>query len=180
MVFETLKIPNRLVDDLANSGLFKQLPHNPIAAALLANILKQEKYELPSSLTELYAKTVELMLGRWDERRQISTEKQYKASERLARLLARHMIDNQLVYMSKNEIKEMFHSFLADRQTGISLDETFDYLINRSTLFGVFEDTDAVFFKHRSFAEYLYAKDAYETRNLEINTRAFDTYWSNI
>lgn len=180
LVFEALKIPNRLVDDLANSGLFKQLPHNPIAAALLANILKQEKYELPSSLTELYAKTVELMLGRWDERRQISTEKQYKASERLARLLARHMIDNQLVYMSKNEIKDMFHSFLADRQTGISLDETFDYLINRSTLFGIFEDTDAVFFKHRSFAEYLYAKDAYETRNLEINIRAFDTYWSNI
>jgi hypothetical protein len=82
--------------------------------------------------------------------------------------------------MSKTEIKEMFHSFLADRQTGISLDETYDYLINRSSLFGVFEDTDAVFFKHRSFAEYLYAKDAYETRNLEINERAFDTYWSNI
>lgn len=180
LVFDTLQIPNRLVDDLAKSGLFKQLPHNPIAAALLVNILKQEKYELPSSLTELYAKTVELMLGRWDERRQISTEKQYKASERLARLLARHMIDNQLVYMSKSEIKEMFHTFLSNRQTGISLDETFDYLINRSALFGVFEDTDAVFFKHRSFAEYLYAKDAYETRNLEINARAFDTYWSNI
>ena len=179
-VIDTLKIPNKLVDDLANLGLFKQLPHNPIAAALLANILKQEKYELPSSLTELYAKTIELMLGRWDERRQISTEKQYKASERLARVLARHMIDNKLVYMSKIEIKEMFQSFLAVRQTGISLEDTFDYLINRSTLFGIFEDTDAVFFKHRSFAEYLYAKDAYETRNLEINSRAFDTSWSNI
>ncbi|SDN98927.1 NACHT domain-containing protein [Polaromonas sp. JS666] len=178
-VFDTLKLPNRLVDDLAKSGLFKQLPHNPIAASLLANIIKQEKYELPSSLTELYAKTVELMLGRWDERREISTEKQYKASERLARLLARHMIDNQLVYMSRDEIKQMFKAFLADRQTGISLNETFDYLINRSTLFGVFEDTDAVFFKHRSFAEYLYAKDAYESRNLEITERAFEAYWQN-
>lgn len=179
-VSETLKIPNKLIEDLAHSGLFKQLPHNPIATTLLANIIKQEKYELPSSLTELYAKTVELMLGRWDERRQISSEKQYKASERLARLLARHMIDNQLVYMSKNEIRQMFRSFLADRQTGVSLDDTFDYLVNRSTLFGVFEDTDAVFFKHRSFAEYLYAKDAYESRNLTISDRAFDTYWANI
>ncbi|MFZ3127971.1 MAG: NACHT domain-containing protein, partial [Rhodoferax sp.] len=89
-VLETMKMPARLVNDLANSGLFRQLPHNPIAATLLANIVKQEKYELPSNLTELYAKTVELMLGRWDERREISTEKQYKATERLARLLARH------------------------------------------------------------------------------------------
>jgi len=178
-VFETMEIPNKLVDDLARSALFKQLPHNPIAASLLANIVRQEKFELPSSLTELYAKTVELMLGRWDERRQISTEKQYKASERLARLLARHMIDNQLVYMSKDEIKGMFRSFLADRQTGVSLEETFDYVINRSSMFGVFEDTDAVFFKHRSFAEYLYAKDAYEARNLEITNRAFEVYWKN-
>lgn len=178
-VSEALRIPDRLIDDLANSGLFKQLPHNPIAATLLANIIKQDKYELPSNLTELYAKTVELMLGRWDERREISTEKQYKAAERLARLLARHMIDNQLVYMSKAEIKQMFCTFLADRQTGVALDETFDYLINRSSIFGVFEDTDAVFFKHRSFAEYLYAKDAFQARDLVINTRAFDVYWAN-
>lgn len=178
--FERLQMPSRLVNDLAKSELFKQLPQNPMAATLLINIVNQEKYELPSSLTELYAKTVELMLGRWDERRQISTEKQYKASERLARLLARHMVDNQLIYMSKAEIREMFKSFLADRQTGISLDETFDYLINRSNLFGVFDDTDAVFFRHRSFAEYLYAKDAYEARNLPISDRAFDTYWLNI
>lgn len=178
-VLDKMQLPNKLVDDLANSSLFKQLPQNPIAASLLANIVKQEKYELPSTLTELYSKTVENMLGRWDERRQIATEKQYKGNERLARLLAKHMIDNQLVYMSKNEIRQMFSEFLADRQTGISLDETFDYLINRSTLFGVFEDTDAIFFKHRSFAEYLYAKDAEATRSLSIDSRAFEVYWAN-
>ena len=178
-VFEANQLPGRLVDDLANSGLFKQLPQNPIAATLLANIIQQENYELPSNLTELYAKTVELMLGRWDERRGISTEKQYKAAERLARLLARHMIDNQLVYMSKGEIKQMFGAFLADRQMGVPLDETFDYLINRSMIFGVFEDTEAVFFKHRSFAEYLYAKDAFQARDLLVSERAFDAYWAN-
>jgi hypothetical protein len=35
------------------------------------------------------------------------------------------MVDNQLIYMSKNEIRQMFSEFLADRQTSISLDETF-------------------------------------------------------
>lgn len=178
-VLEKSNLPNKLVDDLAKSSLFQQLPQNPIAASLLANIVRQKKYELPSTLTELYSKTVENMLGRWDERRQIATEKQYRGNERLARILAKHMIDNQLIYMSKSEVREMFASFLASRQTGISLDETYDYLINRSELFGVFEDTDAIFFKHRSFAEYLYAKEAEATRTLEINERAFEVYWAH-
>jgi len=44
-------------------SLLKQLLQNLIAATSLANIVKQEKCELPSNLNELYAKTVELMLG---------------------------------------------------------------------------------------------------------------------
>lgn len=178
-VIEIRRLPNKLLDDLGRSELFKQLPQNPIAAALLGNLITQDRYELPSNLTELYAKTIELMMGRWDERRQISTEKLYKAAERLARHLARHMIDNQIIYMSRPEVRGMFEIFLADRNTGVPVDEVCDYLFNRSNLFGVFSDTDAIFFKHRSFAEYLYAKDAYEARNLVIDERAFHPYWVN-
>lgn len=178
-VLETGSIPNKLLDDLGRSDLFKQLPQNPIAASLLANLIAQQHYELPSNLTELYAKTIELMMGRWDEKRQVSTEKLYKATERLARYAARHMVDNQLIYISKSEMREMFRSFLDERNIGVPLDEACDYLLNRSGLFGIFPDTDVVFFKHRSFAEYLYARDAYETRNFEIDERAFHPYWAN-
>ncbi len=178
-VLESRHLPNRLLEDLGKSELFKQLPQNPIAAALLGNLLAQDRFELPSNLTELYAKTMELMMGRWDEKRQISTEKLYRATERLARHLARYMIDNQLVYMSRQEIKSMFEAFLAERNLGVPLGEAFDYLLNRSNLFGTYPDTEAVFFRHRSFAEYLYARDAYEARNFEINHRAFHPYWIN-
>lgn len=173
------QMPGKLLEDLGRSDLFKQLPQNPIAAALLGNLISQERYELPSNLTELYSKTIEMMMGRWDERKQISTEKLYKATERLARHLARHMIDNKLIYMSRSEIRGMFDAFLSERNIGVPLDDAFDYLLNRSKLFGVFPDTDAVFFKHRSFAEYLYARDAYEARNFNIDERAFHPYWIN-
>ena len=33
------------------------------------NLLAQKQQEVPQSLTELYAKSVELMLGRWDQKR---------------------------------------------------------------------------------------------------------------
>lgn len=179
-VVEERRLPNRLLEDLGKSDLFRQLPQNPIAAALLGNLISQERYELPSNLTELYAKTMELMMGRWDEKRNISTEKLYRATERLARLLARHMIDNQLIYMSRQEVEQMFAGFLADRNVGVPVEEVCDYLFNRSSLFGSFPDTDAIFFKHRSFAEYLYGRDAYETRNFAIDSRAFHPYWLNV
>ncbi len=175
-VFDSHSLPNHLIRDLGKSGLFKQLPQNPIAASLLANLISQEKYELPSNLTELYAKTIELMLGRWDEKRQISTEKLFRATERLARHIARHMLDNKLVYLSRSEVKQMIETFLNERNTGVPSDEAFDYLMTRSNLFGSFDDTDAVFFRHRSFAEYLYARDAYETRDFPIDNRAFHPY----
>lgn len=178
-IFEIHSLPNHLLRDLGKSGLFKQLPQNPIAASLLANLISQEKYELPSNLTELYAKTIELMLGRWDEKRQISTEKLYRTTERLARHIARHMLDNRLVYLSRSEIRQMVETFLSERNTGVSPDEAFDYLMTRSNLFGSFDDSDAVFFRHRSFAEYLYARDAYETRDFPIDDRAFHPYWLN-
>lgn len=178
-VFESHSLPNHLLRDLGRSGLFKQLPQNPIAASLLANLISQEKYELPSNLTELYSKTIELMLGRWDEKRQISTEKLFRTTERLARHIARYMLDNRLVYLSRTEIRQMVDEFLSERNTGVPASEAFDYLMTRSNLFGSFDDTDAVFFRHRSFAEYLYARDAYETRDFPIDERAFHPYWIN-
>ena len=179
-VCEQTNIPKKLYQDLAKSELFKQLPQNPIAASLISNLITQDKQELPSNLTELYAKSVDFMLGRWDEQRGLSTEKLFRASERISRLLARYMIENQLIYISAGEAREMFERFLGDRQMGVSADEVNSYLMTRSNLFGILDDTGTIFFRHRSFAEYLYALDAYELRNLPINETAFHPYWVNV
>ena len=63
---ENLSVPKRLFEDLQKSDLFKQLPQSPIAAALLSRLIAQNSSDLPSNLTELYSKSVENLLGRWD------------------------------------------------------------------------------------------------------------------
>jgi hypothetical protein len=63
---------------------------------------------------------------------------------------------------------------------GVSTEEVYDYLISRSSIFGVMPDTDTIFFRHRTFAEYLYALDAYERRNLQVDARALHPYWVNV
>lgn len=179
-VCKSLELPKKLYDDLAKSELFRQLPQNPIAAALLSNLLSQKKQELPSNLTELYSKSVEYMLGRWDQSRGLSTEKLYKACERIARHLARYMVENQLVYVSSTEAKQMIESFFGEREMGVSPTDVYSYLTERSRVFGFIPNTDAIFFRHRSFAEYLYALDAFQRRDFKVDDRAYHPYWTNI
>ncbi len=179
-VCNQVNLPKSLYQDLAKSDLFKQLPHNPIAAALLSTLLAQKSTDLPSNMTELYSKSIEFMLGRWDERKGLSTEKLFRACERLARELARFMIDHQLVYVSRAEARGIVEAFLKERNLGVSAADVFDYLVDRSQLFGFISDTDALFFRHRSFAEYLYALDAYERRDLHVDHQAFHPYWVNV
>ena len=180
-VLEKANLPKKLFHDLAKSDLFKQLPQNPMAAALLSNLLTQNKEDLPANLTELYSKSMDFMLGRWDEKKAgLTTEKLFKACERLARQIGRYMIDNQLIFISTTEAREMIADFLRQREIGVTKDEVWDYLINRSHLFGTLEDSGTIFFRHRSFAEYLYARDAYERRDLTIDSKAFSPYWVNV
>ncbi|MDP2760426.1 MAG: NACHT domain-containing protein [Sideroxyarcus sp.] len=179
-VCSAANLPKKLYEDLAKSQLFKQLPQNPIAASLLSNLLSQNKKELPSNLTELYSKSIEFMLGRWDEKRSVSSEKLYKSCERLARYLARHMIENHLAYLPSEAAKSMCSKFLQERNMGISVEDAFDYLVSRSNLFGKLDGTETLFFRHRSFAEYLFALDAQALRNQEFDERAFHPYWTNV
>lgn len=174
-----LDLPKNLYQDLAKSELFKQLPQNPIAAALLTNLLSQKKQELPSNITELYSKSMEFMLGRWDERRALSTEQLFTACERLSRELARYMLDNRLVYISRSEVHAMFQQFISERNMTVSVTDAYSYLTERSTIFGALDEA-TLFFRHRSFAEYLYALDAYEKRNLSTDENAFHPYWTNV
>jgi len=173
-------LPKKLYDELAKSALFRQLPQNPIAASLLSNLLSQHKQELPANLTELYSKSAEYMLGRWDEKRGLSTEKLYKACERVSRQLARYMLDNQLIYISSAEAKDIVNEYLMQRNVGVSAAEVNDYLFHRSHLFGILEDSQTMFFRHRSLAEYLYALDGYQLRNLDVENKAFHPYWVNV
>jgi hypothetical protein len=120
------------------------------------------------------------MLGRWDERQKLSSEKLFRTCERLAQHIATFMIDNGLLYISEGEARGMIRDFLGDRNIGVTEPEAFEYLLDRSNIFGRMAETDAIFFRHRSFAEYLYAQKMQKTSTFTVDERAFQPYWLNI
>ena len=63
---KNIEVNSRLSRDLDKSQIFRVLPKTPMSAILLAKLLNENIQEIPSTMTELYSKYMELVLGRWD------------------------------------------------------------------------------------------------------------------
>ncbi len=170
-------VPKKIYDDLRRSDLFKQLPQSPIAAALLSSLIAQNQNDLPSNLTELYSKSIEYMLGRWDVQKGMTPEKEYQATERVSLQLAEYIVSNQLIYMSADEAKGMVIEWHKKRNTGVDLNHLMERVFYKSAIFTIDEEDRTLAFRHRSFGEYLYAKAVRIGSHPMPMDHAFDGYW---
>lgn len=175
-----LSIANKIVEDLKKSQLIKELPKTPIAAIILAKLINENPSDLPSNLTELYMKYIELMLGRWDIEKGLQSQKEYQALDHILMELANHVIENESNQIPKSTVIEVFKRYLDSRHLDISSDELYKKMIDRCEIIAEDVDGTFLFFKHRTFAEFFYANNLDKNNNLEISERGFDIYWSNI
>ncbi|MEX0618558.1 MAG: hypothetical protein WDZ76_04590 [Pseudohongiellaceae bacterium] len=175
-----LNISKRLIEDLKTTSLFNFLPKTPIAAIILAKLINEHQEDLPSNLTDLYAQYTELSLGRWDERKELITQKEYHALSSILQNLSVYMLDNELRYLSISEAEGFFVDYL-DQRKNLSLDseQLFNKLISRSDLVSKDEFRGTFAFKHRSFAEFFYAQHLYKQKEVPITIKVFHPYWTN-
>lgn len=173
-------LPSRLFEDLKRSPLFKQLPQSPIAATLFSNLLAQSHQEVPQSLTELYSKSLELMLGRWDQNKSLATEKQFKTAQLIAEHIACYYLENQIIFVAKDEFSKLIDEYLLKRNTGIDSAQVHAILIERSNVFVLDEDAGTIAFRHRSFAEFLCASKRAKDRSIKVRDTALNPYWINV
>lgn len=175
-----IKASSRILEDLKKSTLLKELPKSPIAAILLAKLINENSRDLPSNLTELYSKYIEFMLGRWDAEKGLQSRKEYEALGRILSRLAQHVMDNQRESVSIAELQEMFRDYLAPRNLEINPDALFAKMKQRCELVLVDESRGLAQFKHRSFAEFLYASNLVaENESVQPEKRAYNLYWTN-
>jgi hypothetical protein len=181
IVCENVNLSKRIVQDIKKSQLFHQLPKSPIAAILLANILKDNVKEIPSSLTELYSKYTELMLGRWDIQKGLQSQKEFSSALTIIMNISKYFIDNELNYLAIDEAKKFFDKYFDERNLDIDSEAIFQKLTKRSGIIQKEPINNRVFFKHRTFCEYFYA--LYQKEHPSpgfIDDRVFTVYWGNI
>ncbi|MGE8046047.1 NACHT domain-containing protein [Pseudomonas monteilii] len=171
---------DRLTKGMERSSLFKNLPKTPISAILLARILKEDPAELPSTMTELYSKYSELVLGRWDMSKGLQSQKEYEVIDSVCMDLGAYVIENGLSDISASEVKGFFDSYVSDRNLRIDVDAVFERFLSKSEIFSYSSRNLTISFKHRTFAEYFAAKKMLR-ENLSLqHDRIFDPYWCTV
>ena len=174
-----LNVTTKLIADLRKSQLFKELPRSPITAILLARLLNENPRDLPSNITELYSQYLEQILGRWDIKKGLQTQKEYTALDNIMSDIARYAMDNGSHAIPMGDVKQIFANYLTVRHLEIDPESLLNQLIERCDVMGTDTDQNILMFKHRSFAEFFYAKALFRQRVVEIDGRVFQPYWMN-
>lgn len=174
-----MNLSARIVQDLKRSSLFKELPRSPIAAILLGRLLRDTQKELPSNLTSLYGLYIEVILGRWDIDKGLQSQAEFEALDVILTDIATYFMDNELSYISIDEAAAYFHRYLDPRNIGVTADALFQKMVNRCEIVFVDTDRNRLGFKHRTFAEFLYARRRVRSGKAVIEKRALDVYWMN-
>jgi len=175
-------ITTRFVEDLKQSSFFKDMPKSPITALLLAKILHENAlYELPCTMTELYSKYTEVVLGRWDMAKGLKKEKEYIIGQKFMTLFAGSLLEKKSFFLPYDEAVNILKDYLVKRNldTSYSAEEILYSLIRDSGLLS--EDLNkCVSFRHRTFFEFFLAQSFLLNNKLDIDNRVFDNFWSNI
>lgn len=174
-----LNLHTRIIEDLQRSRLFERLPRNPIATVLLGQLLAENQQELPLTMTELYQKYMELALGRWDAKKGLQYQQQFETLENVLMDLAAYMLENELEMINSGEVEDRFRKYLSERNLKVEAEQLVERAVKRADILAKSSDGHTVWFKHRSFAEFLYAKWLSKRGKLEPSVRAFELYWAN-
>lgn len=177
-VCNSVSIKTKVQNDLRHSPLFKVLPRTPISAILLAKLLNEDAKEIPSTMTELYSKYTELVLGRWDISKGLQSQKEYEVIENSAIEIAKFVITNNLTQISLSETKGFFSDYINKRNLKIDIDTIFKKFISKKEICIVNEKSGSFQFKHRTFAEFFYAKSLIKENSGIIDEKIYHPYWN--
>ena len=178
-ICESLNLKSRLIEDLKDSSLFRVLPKTPIAAIILAKLISEGSEEVPANLTELYSQYCELALGRWDVDKGLSSLKEYEASDSIVANIASFILENGLQHIAYSEATNQFRDYLSERNLSLNPNELFSNVLSRSDILVHRSELNVIAFKHRSFAEYFYAKSLLQRESVDISYKIFHPYWVN-
>jgi|WetSurMetagenome_2_1015567.scaffolds.fasta_scaffold00036_53 hypothetical protein len=177
-LFEKLIIDKKHLDKL-KQGLEKikyQIPMIPLSLILLIDLV-EERREIPASVTELYDRFLDAVLGRWDKDKGIEVLFEYLVKKKFLAALA---YDE---FLKKNRLEipvKEFESYLEEYTTRYGCD--ISYFVKEIERSGVIHIGAEVMYSHRSFLDYFAAFYIFEKRAdfSDLNDYIVDLYFSDL
>jgi hypothetical protein len=162
----------------------RQMSLVPLSLHLLIEIVVKDD-EMPSSVTELYDRYVDNVLGKWDEVKGIETLFSYYIKKSfLAQLSYYEFFKKDRIHVPVSD----FEKFTADysEAKGFSLDNMQD-MISEIQKSGMIKINQSIYFNHRSFLDYFIAlyinedsSDLSGSVDDFIVSQYYDDLWENV
>jgi GTPase SAR1 family protein len=181
-LIEKIQTNNDVIATL-REGLEKiryQIPMVPLSLILLMEIVEEQK-EVPASVTELYDRYIDSVLGRWDKEKGIEVLFEYLIKKRfLAELAFFEFGSKKLVEITRED----FDSFCVRYAHEYGLEEQVEKFVQEIKRAGVLEvSEETVLFGHRSFLDYFSAfyiytgSDEFDDLNGFVVDMYYDDAW---
>ncbi|HAJ32740.1 MAG TPA: hypothetical protein DCK79_05145 [Candidatus Atribacteria bacterium] len=157
-----------------------QIPKVPLSLILLIELVEENK-EIPASITELYERFSDLMLGRWDSEKGIKIIFEYIIKRNfLSELAFKEFFKKDRVEINKEEYIEFSKNYceLYFGATDYNLNE-FLKEIERA---GIININGKIKYNHRSFLDYFVARYIYDKRDeiSNLNNMIVEIYFSEL
>jgi hypothetical protein len=160
-----------------------QVPMSPLSLLLLVELVSQRK-EVPSSVTELYDRFLDLVFGRWDQDKGVEVLFEYLIKKRFLSALAyQEFRSKNRLEIPASDFEKFIHEYAAQYGWDDSKLREFLREIERA---GVIEVHEEVFFRHRSFLDYFVALYVFDQRATfpdltgAVKDFYFDSVWSEV
>lgn len=155
-----------------------QIPMVPLSLILLIEIVEEHK-EVPASVTELYERYADFVLGRYDKEKGIDVLFEYLIKKRFLAELAYYEFSSKgLVEIGR----ESFDGFCKQYSEKYDLDDLLAPFVHEIDRAGILEVGDeTVLFRHRSFLDYFSAFYIYDKRDEieRLNDFIVDIYFKD-
>ena len=155
------------------------IPHTPLALTIIAVLFQNGRHDLPSNLTELLQKYVELALGRWDQSKNIRNQIEWTYKERILQKLSWSMLCENNFQLSNVDLLEIAERYKYDYASNFQSELLTREILERSGLL-IKNEHGLLEFKHRTFLDYFGGKELNSQRNaVEVLVERFgDSNWS--
>ena len=147
---------------------------NPLIVTVFAASADSSRKDIPSNITELFAKFTEYMLGRWDTEKGLSQQYESNLKGLLLQKVAYKMHTDKVVRLPSHQFRSLIENELIDLGAkDTKVDILLDEILNRSTLL---RDVDGYTeFRHLLIQEYFAGREISDISGL--SSRAIDEWW---
>jgi hypothetical protein len=175
----------RLKELLADRRELRQLAANPLLCGLLCALHREDNMHLPQDRKSLYDAALHLLLVRWDEERSVRVgEKPSLSKEEQLVLLQRFaysFVKNQLVLLDREQAtRRIEHAMRGLRSHDADPGLVLQRMLERTGLLTE-PYPDQIQFMHRTFRDYLAAKEIVEVGDLPLLIEhAHQDHWHDV